>query len=787
MKQKGVVNRIMHVFSLVGKPLYLLLISPFIIFETLKKLRQAIGSRLGVMSRRFLRARSKYLRKLAKSKKVRRVTKKPTVKKRFVLRPPLFTGRQILLSLFLLATLSLSYTSYMFYIKILKDLPTPADLIAHTPHMTTKIYDRNRILLYKIFKDENRSYVPLDQISNFAKDATIAIEDRDFYNHRGFSLRGIARSIKLALTEGRMQGGSTITQQLVKNTLLTSKRTLQRKIKEIILAVQVEATLSKERILEMYLNEVSYGGSVYGIEEAAQKYFQISAKDLNLAQSAFLAGLPASPSVYTPFGSHPELAYERQREVLRRMVEDGKISGLEAESAKNETLNISPVVQDIKAPHFVMYVRDLLAKRYGEDLVSQGGLEVVTTLDYELQQEVEKIVKDEIKSLARLRVGNGAALVTNPQTGEVLAMVGSQDFFDNQQDGQVNVTIRPRQPGSSIKPLMYSAALEKGYTPATLIDDSPIVYQIPGSPPYAPKNYDGRFHGKESLRVALASSHNVPAVKVESAIGLPAFIEKARALGISTWENTSRFGLSLTLGSGEVLMTDMATAYGTFANGGKRVDLNPLQVVKSYTGESLYENHCTTDLDACSSTTVLDPRVAYQITSILSDNNARARAFGISSVLHIPGQQVAVKTGTTNSLKDNWTFGYTQNRVVAVWVGNNDNTPMSSITSGITGASPIWNKIMRTQLDAKNPHAFGTPQNLQAVRICFATGRPICGECAASYTEYFLPGTVPSPLCVTTLTDGTQVKTLPPPANTALHTKILEGVSTQNGSVITSP
>lgn len=735
MPPKKPAHRTNNVLAMVGKPLYWALIVPciFVIFtavqtsETIADFFYSVGRATLSVLRRFSHA--------AEAVDQSRPTQWFKHNAIFLLALVIFIGM-------------MSGGGYLFYLKILKDLPTPADLTSHKPIVTTRIYDRNHTLLYKIYKDQNRSLVPLSELPKSFIDATISIEDKDFYKHKGFSVSGIGRSINIVLTQGKIAGGgSTITQQLVKNVLLSPERTIERKIKEIILSMQVEATLSKDRILEMYVNEVSYGGSIYGIEAASETYFHKPARDLDLAQSAYLAGLPAAPSVYSPVGSNPDRALERQHEVLQRMVEDGKISALEAETAREEPISVTTSLTDIQAPHFVMYVRDLLAKEYGEDLVSQGGLEVTTSLDLPLQQQEEQIVRSEVDNLKSLQVSNGAALVTNPHTGEILAMVGSRDYYDTKHDGQVNVTLRPRQPGSSIKPLMYSAALENGFTPATMLDDSPITYSVPGSPPYTPRNYDGTYHGREPLRFALASSHNVPAVKTEAAIGLDAFIQQARAMGITTWDDTSRFGLSLTLGAGEVLMTDMATAYGVFANQGQRVDLNPILEVKAMDGKVLYENPCRESAEVCGGQPVLDPRVAYQITNILSDNNARSRAFGTHSVLYIPGQEVAVKTGTTNSLRDNWTIGFVQNRLVATWVGNNDNTPMSRVTSGITGASPIWNKIMLTMLNPDNPNHFPVPEGLATLSMCGPSGAPSCGGCGGEYTEYFLPENEPALDC----------------------------------------
>lgn len=651
------------------------------------------------------------------------------------------------LSASLLITLTIASSAYGVYYFVFEDLPSPKDLVEKKQILTTRILDRNGETLYRIYEDENRTLIPLSDIPQHVIDATIAIEDQNYYDHWGFSVRGITRAL-IANSKGEsVQGGSTITQQLVKNRLLTNEKTIRRKLREILLSVLVEGLYTKDEILEMYLNQVAYGGSTYGIEEAAQRYFGKSARDLTLAEGTMLAGLPQAPSIYSPFGSYPELAYRRQEEVLRRMVEDDYITADQATQASHEVLAYRANTIDIKAPHFVMYVRQILAEIYGEEIVNQGGLEVTTTLDLALQDQTQNVVTTEINNLQRLRINNGAALVTNPRTGEVLAMVGSKDYFDFQRDGQVNVTLRARQPGSSIKPLTYAMALERGRTPASIIEDTPVTFNILGSPPYSPKNYDGRFHGKVTLKQALASSYNIPAVKLLNEVGINNLIDKGEQMGISTWGDRSRFGLSLTLGGGEVLMTDMAQVYGTFANQGYTVDLNPILEVKNAEGKVLYRNTCVLEGRDCRQTKTLDPRVAYQVSEILSDNNARTPAFGANSVLHIPGQQVAVKTGTTNNLKDNWTIGYTSDRVVAVWVGNNDGQPMSYVASGITGASPIWNDIMEMLLDKNNPHAFARPDGFVKVAVCSVTGTLPCRGCPAVREEYFLPGTEPKQAC----------------------------------------
>jgi 1A family penicillin-binding protein len=679
---------------------------------------------------------------------------------------------QVFLSLFM--TGAILGGSYGIYEYIFKDLPEPTDLTKQEQILTTKILDRNGKLLYSIYKDENRTLIPLSQVPQDMINATIAIEDKGFFDHFGFDVRGITRAALANMKGETIQGGSTITQQLVKNKLLTSEKSFRRKIRELILAVLVDGTYTKEEILEMYFNEVAYGGSTYGVEEAARRYFGKPARELTLAESALLAGLPQAPSVYSPFGPTPELAYERQAEVLRRMVEDGYITQEQADAAKKEVLAFRSSETDIRAPHFVMYVKKLLAEKYGEDVVNQGGLEVRTTLDLELHEETQKIVTTEMEKLARLRISNGAALITNPKTGEVLAMVGSKDYFDFEHDGQVNVVLRPRQPGSSIKPLTYAIAMEHGKSPSTTIDDAPITYHITGSPPYSPKNYDNRFHGRVTLREALGSSYNIPAVKLLAEIGIPTLIDRGEAMGITTWKDRNRFGLSLTLGGGEVLMIDMAKVYGTFANQGYTTEINPILEIKNAQGEVLYHNGCALEGVNCPKRKTLDTRVAYQITDILSDNRARTPAFGPNSVLVIPGQEVAVKTGTTNNLRDNWTIGYTNDRLVATWVGNNDGTPMSYVASGVTGASPIWNSVMRLNLDDKDPHQFPPPEGLVKVQVCVPTGTLVCRGCPMVRDDYFVPGTEPKQAC----NPSQFIKPRPKPSADPNRDQILEGAIT---------
>jgi 1A family penicillin-binding protein len=635
---------------------------------------------------------------------------------------------------------SLFTSGYLFF-TIFKDLPSPQRLSKRNQSLTTKIYDRQGRLLYKVFRDKNRTPVSLKELPTYVIQATIAIEDKDFYRHRGLSLTGIIRAAYQNIVLGKKTGGSTITQQLIKNALLTSEKTWKRKIKEAILAVLVEKVYSKDEILEMYLNEVGYGGSVYGIEEAAERYFGKHAHELNLAEASLLAGLPASPSRYSPFGHHPEVAKSRQAIVLKRMVEDGYVTEQQREETLSQNIILAPPKTEIYAPHFVMYVKELLAQKYGEDLVEEGGLEVKTSLDTNIQEIAQRVVSEEIKKLGNLRISNGATLVTNPKTGEILAMVGSKDYFATDIDGNFNVTTSLRQPGSAIKPVNYSIALENGFTPATLIDDSPITYKVSGQPAYTPQNYDQRFHGQTPLRIALGSSYNVPAVKVLAAFGVKRMIERGKEMGITTWDDPSRFGLSLTLGGGEVKMTDMAVAYGVLANNGIRVDLNPILEVKNSKGKILEKS------EQGKETPVLNPGVTFLLTNILSDNSARTPAFGSNSQLYIASRPVAVKTGTTQNLRDNWTIGYTPSLLTAVWVGNNSGASMSYVASGVTGASPIWRKIMDSLLADQPVEEFPVPEEVKAVSICQSTGTLTCIGCPTVRTEYFLEGTEPKIAC----------------------------------------
>ncbi len=654
----------------------------------------------------------------------------------------------------------------MFWYFILKDLPSPLELKTRKQTVSTKIYDRNGILLYNIYRDQNRTLVPLNEIPAHVKLATIAAEDAEFYTHPGFSIKGIVRAVLKYYKEKKLTGGSTITQQLVKNALLTPEKTLIRKIKEIILAIEVELTFTKDQILEMYLNEVPYGGTTYGIQEASRTYFGKDVKNLSLAEAALLAGLPKSPTEYSPFGANPELTKERQKEVLNLMKINGFIKDEQMKSAENEEIKFANPKTDIKAPHFVMYIRQMLEKEYGKNLIDSGGLEIITSLDYSIQLLSEKIVKEELEKLTKLHVTNAAVIVLDPKTGEILAMVGSKDYFDTKNNGNVNVTLRPRQPGSSIKVINYAYALSNGMNLTTVIPDSPVTFLVDGQPPYTPKNYEGNFRGNITLRSALAESRNIPAVRVLASYGVEKMIDLGKKMGITTWQDPKNYGLSLTLGGGEVKLIDLALVYATIANYGERPNLTPLIKISDYQKNIIFESKCKNDKNDfliaqalasnsasfkndknCKGAQVLDPRVAYLITDVLKDNLARSPTFGLNSLMLIPNHlEVAVKTGTSNNLRDNLTIGYNQDYVVAVWVGNNDNSPMERIASGITGATPIWNKIMTALTANKESKEWVVPDGIVSALICPYTNTLACQGCA-NRKELFLEENLPQKAC----------------------------------------
>src|SRR3989344_2359949 len=677
-----------------------------------------------------------------------KLIKLPNIKRRRIsnFRPPkpqfsLFSSRLSIFALGFFFCVIFIFAPYETY-NFLRTLPHPLSLQNGNYPVTTKIFDRNKNLLYEIYTGQNRTPVKLSDLPSYLPMAHIAIEDKNFYQHLGFDPGAIVRAAIANFNGEPVEGDSTITHQLVKFSLLSPERTVSRKIKELVLSFWAEFIYSKTEILEMYVNNIPYGGSAYGIEAAAKTYFGKSAKDLTLAETALLAGLPSAPTVYSPLGSHPELAKERQAGVLQAMRDQGYITFDEEEKAKKEPLNYVGAQTSIKAPHFVMYVKDLLIQKYGIKTVEQGGLEVITTLDLETYEMVAKLVREGVDKQSYLNVGNGAVVVSDPKTGEILAMIGSKNYFDKDRDGNVNVTLAERSPGSSIKVVTYAAALEKNQMSASsIIDDSPTNFVTQGSPVYSPRNYDNRFHGNVTVRTALGSSYNIPAVKILYRLGVSNMIEKGRQMGITSWTDDSRYGLSLTLGGGEVNMLDMVKVYGTLANNGVRVDLNPIISVTNFKGTEL-------ERDKKSQSQVLSSQTAFIVSNILLDNNARTPAFGPVSPLVIPGHSVAVKTGTAETKRDNWTIGYTPDYTVAVWVGNNDNSPMSPyLESGNTGAAAIWHEIMVSLLKDKPDKKFTVPEKIIPVTVCAINGLLPCANCPSVKTEYFVSGTEPKNHC----------------------------------------
>jgi len=622
------------------------------------------------------------------------------------------------------------------------NLPSP-DRVVRREGFSTKIMDRNGELLYDIFADQKRTPVELDQIPDYLKQATISIEDKNFYEHQGFDPFGMLRGLSRIFTRGYAQGGSTLTQQLVKNVLLSPERTIFRKVKEFIMAIQIERKYSKDEILKMYLNEVPYGGTAWGVGAASETYFGKDVADLNLVESSILAGLPQRPSIYSPYSAYPDAYKDRTTAVLRRMREDGHINEeQEAEAVKQlEDIEFEERGANFKAPHFVQYVQRILEERYGERVVEQGGLKVTTSLDLELQESAQEIVADEIEKVESLHITNGAAVVIDPETGEILAMVGSKDFNDPDYDGQVNVTLSLRQPGSAIKPITYVTALKKGYTASTLLMDVPTKFPGGvGQPDYEPENYDGEYRGPIQLRYALANSINVAAVKVLALVGIKETLTTAYDLGISSLEPTTdtlrRVGLALTLGGGEVRLLELTGAYGAFMNKGFRVEPVAILKVEDQDGDTLEE------IEPKKGRRVLTPEQAYMMVDMLSDNEARSAVFGLNSLLNIPGRSVAVKTGTTNDKRDNWTVGGNMHAVVGVWVGNNDNTPMQRVASGISGASPIWRKIVLEALSGKPNLSFEVPGGVVTAAIDNISGYA-AHDGYPSRIEKFIDGTQP--------------------------------------------
>lgn len=617
---------------------------------------------------------------------------------------------------FALALLALIFFSSLALVTLLawyaRELPNPEELITRNIPQTTKIYDRTGThLLYEIHGAEKRTLVKLSDIPQYSQDAVILLEDKTFYEHNGLSLKGILRiainPVLCKVTKNRFcaPGGSTISQQLVRNAILTTDRTLSRKLKEILLTLEVERRYSKDQILQMYFNEIPYGSMNFGIEAAAQSYFHKSASELSIAEAATLAALPRAPSTYL---NHLDQLKARRDYAIDLLRQHGKITKEQADEAMKSDIQIAQkTVSNIEAPHFVFYVKERLTASYGERAVEEGGLKVITTLDYDMQKIAEEEVKNGVDTNGtRYNFNNASLVAIDPRTGQVLAMVGSRDYWNKDIKGQVNVATSPyRQPGSSFKPIVYAAAFAKGYTPDTVLWD--VETTFPNRPQaYTPHNYDLRERGPVTLRKALQGSLNIPAVKLLYLVGLDRTLEFAHELGYTTLTDSSKVGLSLVLGGGSVRLVEHVNAYATFANDGVSHTLSSVLHVEKPSGEVLYawndEPH-----------RVVDENIARTLSNVLSDNAARAYVFGANSALVLPDRPVAAKTGTTNDYKDAWTVGYTPSLAAGVWAGNTDNTAMNK-AGGNLAAAPIWNAFMRRVTKETVVESFTAPTPLPA-------------------------------------------------------------------------
>ncbi len=628
-----------------------------------------------------------------------------------------------------------------------KDLPSPEGLSSRHVAESTKILDRTgQTVLYEIHGEENRTAISFDQMPKCIKDATISAEDAEFYNHHGLDFKAIARATFEDIMGGsKSQGASTITQQLIKNSVLDNSKTFQRKIKEAILSLELEQKFSKDQILEMYLNQIPYGSNAYGIEAASQTFFGKSASNLSLSECSMLAAIPQAPTHYSPYGSYTDELRTRQAWVLDRMVNLGYISSQEAEVAKQDDAlkRVIPIVNSIKAPHFVMYVKSWLVDKYGEEAVQSGGFKVYTTLDYEKQQWAEEAVRAGAERNEKNFASRNAALVSiDPKNGDILAMVGSRDYFDTANDGNVNVTTRLRQPGSSFKPFVYALAFTKGYNPSTMLYDVKTNFKV-NDKDYIPQNFNGSFNGPVSMRQALACSLNIPAVKTLYLVGVPDAVDFANSLGISTLTDTKNYGLALVLGGGGVTLLEETAAYGVFANDGIRQDPQSVLKIEDANGKIIYQK------PESKGKKVMSEEVARQINSVLSDNGARSKVFGSHSALYIDGFDVAAKSGTTQEFKDGWTVGYTPTIVTGVWTGNNDNSSTRA-GEGVYVAAPIWNEYMRKVLANSLKEKFIAPMESKLpdktmlngklgdkieVRIDKKTGLLAEDDCPDKYTK----------------------------------------------------
>ncbi len=595
-----------------------------------------------------------------------------------------------------------------------RGLPNPNQLMDREVAQSTQILDRTgKNILYEIYGEEKRTLIALDQIPKNLKWATISIEDKNFYEHGGFSLWAIFRTAVTNVLFGEKAGGSTLTQQFIKNSVLTNEKTYTRKIKELIMAYRVEKKFSKDEILQMYFNEIPYGSTSYGVEAASQRYFGKSVKDINLAESAILAALPQAPSRYSPYGSNKDLLIERQRYILDKMAEYGRITEEKAELAKAVELEFSEPSENITAPHFVMYIKEILSEKYGEKMIEQGGLKIYTTLDLYKQKIAEEVIDERAeKNQDNYNASNAALISIDPKTGQVLVMVGSRDYFNDDIDGQVNITTSLRQPGSSMKPLVYAAAFTRGYTPDTILYDVVTNFSNDPDEPYEPRNYDNEERGPVTIRKSLAGSLNIPAVKAIYLAGTDNVLDLAEKFGYTSLYDRERFGLSLVLGGGEVKLLEHTNAFGVFAREGKFNPITTILKIEDKDGKVIEEFKEKKERE------VLDPKIARLINDILSDNPARAYAFGENNWLTLGSRPVAAKTGTTNDYRDAWTIGYTPSIVTGVWVGNNDNSQMKRGAAGGVVAAPIWRDYMDRVLGDTPIEQFKEPEIKK-------TGKPV--------------------------------------------------------------
>lgn len=642
--------------------------------------------------------------------------------------------------------------TYVFFASTLKDKAS----IVNNNNGGVILLDRNGKEFFSFYQPKETMYIPLSDIPDSIQKAVISSEDKEFYQHAGISLRGILRALFTDLEHRQtLYGGSTITQQLVKNTLLSQSKTFLRKYQEIILAIEIERRFSKKDILEMYLNSVYFGEGAFGVQTAAQTYFGKDAKDLTLAQSAMLIGILPAPSTLSPLSNGLEGAKQHQQIVLTEMVRDGVISPVQADAAANESLTFKAKqeAQDIIAPHFALLVKDMLIKKYGEETIIRSGFSVKTTIDLDNQKYAETVVKNQVRYLHGDKVSNGAAVVMNAKTGEILAYVGSHDWSDPD-NGKIDMASTPRQPGSSFKPIIYAAAIDrKTITAATILHDVPTTFA--GN--YKPLDFDKQFRGDVLARRALANSLNIPAVEVLQKIGVQAGLDEAGRLGITTLGDASNYGLSLVLGTGEVKLLELTDAYATFADQGNHNDPTAILEIKDKNDKTIFTYNPQPQ-------PVVDPGVAYIISSLLSDNRARAEEFGGALTISRPA---AVKTGTSEEFKNALTIGYTPSLAVGVWVGNNDATPMDNI-AGSLGAAPIWRQLMEHFLAGTTVEQFTPPSGLTSLMVCASKGLKETIATTSAYKEYFMPGTEPQDNCndvsPTLPITNTPIPTSTPPA-----------------------